>query len=597
MKKIAAIILLILISAVVMAADQRILYNEKMVGAGHPTLTDTLNRFSQVEHNTDGSHKYVGSSNIIILKSGDGLNAAITSAGTNTVTLLIIGTVTLSGGAVVSPANISYEFESPGKISKSSGTLTINGPFSAGLYQVFSGFSAGEVTFRAGSVREVYPEWWGIVGTNDEDAVNKAITSIDSGNVIITKTLYIDSSAIAMKSGIALIGAGRGDSYNGTRGPILYNRRASGGAVSVGGSVSNISIEGILFTAASTATGQYGVELLGDAPNSSFNISIIRNTFFKLDKGIYAHEITPVSAWQCDHVLVEQNTMNEVNVGIHLISQNADGWALSNNTINYLNTGIYLEKSGYVTIDTSHGGGVGGVANNTFIKLYIIGPVVIMNSQAEQTDWFLHSTLATGNIYGITLIRNTANAPCKVDGPISLISEGNYYSYDFTFTAGDSVISSTLDIFDAGKRFVLVSNTRIAQMVVGDKVKYRITIDDNQLLSSITNTLLSTTNDTKVASLVPPDLGGTDTLMYQVYASVLSIATPTVRVHVKWKDGTGTINDQNILPATVLAVGTKAIPVYGLLAIGTTATAIEVWAESSVANQAYISAQIVPLTY
>ena len=39
-------------------SDQRILYTEKMVGAGHPTLPDTLNRLPLVEHNTDGTHKF-----------------------------------------------------------------------------------------------------------------------------------------------------------------------------------------------------------------------------------------------------------------------------------------------------------------------------------------------------------------------------------------------------------------------------------------------------------------------------------------------------------------------------------------------------------
>lgn len=38
-------------------ADQRIQYTEEMVGAGHPTKADTLNRHMLVEHNTDGSHK------------------------------------------------------------------------------------------------------------------------------------------------------------------------------------------------------------------------------------------------------------------------------------------------------------------------------------------------------------------------------------------------------------------------------------------------------------------------------------------------------------------------------------------------------------
>lgn len=39
-------------------SDQRIQYNEEMVGAGHPTKDDTLNRLVLAEHNIDGTHKY-----------------------------------------------------------------------------------------------------------------------------------------------------------------------------------------------------------------------------------------------------------------------------------------------------------------------------------------------------------------------------------------------------------------------------------------------------------------------------------------------------------------------------------------------------------
>jgi len=38
-------------------ADERIQYTEEMVGAGHPTKADTLNRRADVEHNADGTHK------------------------------------------------------------------------------------------------------------------------------------------------------------------------------------------------------------------------------------------------------------------------------------------------------------------------------------------------------------------------------------------------------------------------------------------------------------------------------------------------------------------------------------------------------------
>lgn len=39
-------------------ADLRIQHTERMVGAGHGTYSDTLNRLALAEHNTDGTHKY-----------------------------------------------------------------------------------------------------------------------------------------------------------------------------------------------------------------------------------------------------------------------------------------------------------------------------------------------------------------------------------------------------------------------------------------------------------------------------------------------------------------------------------------------------------
>lgn len=38
------------------AADERIKYNERAVGANHPIYSDTLNRLSLIEHNNDGTH-------------------------------------------------------------------------------------------------------------------------------------------------------------------------------------------------------------------------------------------------------------------------------------------------------------------------------------------------------------------------------------------------------------------------------------------------------------------------------------------------------------------------------------------------------------
>jgi len=58
MKKIALLTaLFFLLTGTGFAADQTIASTEEMVGSGHATKTDTLNRLGLVEHNTDGTHK------------------------------------------------------------------------------------------------------------------------------------------------------------------------------------------------------------------------------------------------------------------------------------------------------------------------------------------------------------------------------------------------------------------------------------------------------------------------------------------------------------------------------------------------------------
>lgn len=60
MKRLIIIIMIILaLAAPAAATDQTIAYTEEMVGSGHPTKSDTLNRLTLVEHNTDGTHKVV----------------------------------------------------------------------------------------------------------------------------------------------------------------------------------------------------------------------------------------------------------------------------------------------------------------------------------------------------------------------------------------------------------------------------------------------------------------------------------------------------------------------------------------------------------
>lgn len=68
MKKIFALILLLstVFLGTANAADQRAQFNERAVGANHPTLSDTINRLALVEHNNDGTHDTINVTDLII---------------------------------------------------------------------------------------------------------------------------------------------------------------------------------------------------------------------------------------------------------------------------------------------------------------------------------------------------------------------------------------------------------------------------------------------------------------------------------------------------------------------------------------------------
>jgi len=72
---------------------------------------------------------------------------------------VVLGTYTISTAKTIT----TYVKVSKGVVyaKSGSGSLTFNGPFEAGLYQVFSGFSTGDITFGTGSIDYFRPEWAG----------------------------------------------------------------------------------------------------------------------------------------------------------------------------------------------------------------------------------------------------------------------------------------------------------------------------------------------------------------------------------------------------------------------------------------------------
>lgn len=142
-------------------ADMRIQAVERMVGANHPTLSDTLNRLALVGHNPDGTHKSsIGS---ISISDFDSLNIAVSTIGV-AVTTLVIDSPTLLISNLVVPSTLRIEIVPGGFINLRGFTLTFNGEFIAGTNSCFT--TDASVKFNPGKTPVVRPQWWGAIAND-----------------------------------------------------------------------------------------------------------------------------------------------------------------------------------------------------------------------------------------------------------------------------------------------------------------------------------------------------------------------------------------------------------------------------------------------
>jgi hypothetical protein len=136
-----------------------------------------LSRISDIWASITGGNLIVWGSNVY----GTNLATVISTIGNSTPANLIVppGTFAISANVAVTP-NIRLLPHNGAKISIPTGvTLTINGPFEAGLYQVFSCAGTGQVIFAEGAIKESNVAWWGAstAATDNTSAIQAAVNS------------------------------------------------------------------------------------------------------------------------------------------------------------------------------------------------------------------------------------------------------------------------------------------------------------------------------------------------------------------------------------------------------------------------------------
>lgn len=142
----------------------------------------------------------------------------VDSIGGNEGTIMIANEQVITDNLII-PANVTLSFIQGGTLNIAAGKfVTLYGYVDAGPYQIFEG--DGSVTFRDGSVTEIYTQWWGAVGDGVADDTVAIQTAIDLGGgrkILFPDGDYLISATLNFISQTHLKGVGAYGYFKGSR--------------------------------------------------------------------------------------------------------------------------------------------------------------------------------------------------------------------------------------------------------------------------------------------------------------------------------------------------------------------------------------------
>ena len=143
-----------------------------------------------------------------MLKGASDIVAEIAALGSSVGSVYVTTPLTLTANLTV-PANVFLVIVAGGTITTTGYSLTINGPFEAGNYQVFVG--TGAVTFGKGYFVTASPSWWGLSpsasAATNSTALKEAIDSL-APKIQIPSGLYSYDTSLEIRRAVTFQGAG-----------------------------------------------------------------------------------------------------------------------------------------------------------------------------------------------------------------------------------------------------------------------------------------------------------------------------------------------------------------------------------------------------
>lgn len=319
--------------------------------------------------------------------------------------------LTLTGNLTLS---VGLSFSLGGKLTTNGFTLTINGPFTAGVQQCFDATS-GSVVFGTNSTDYIIPEWWGakIGNADDVTPITKALANSTGKDFILGPGQYNISTPIQAAANSRILGTG----YNQT---ILHQ-------ITANTSILNVSNDNEIAFIKFSGTGNLNV--LGN--QAIFFDAVGSGT---TGKRVHVHDCyfdntlstSAIGGNNLIDVIIENNIIDLGTQGEHAIyvSGGSNRVFVLNNTINrtgapavaslralHLKGGsncvfdgnyVYGSWNAYGFISNTLPATNIQVTNNTFIFADTSNLKAIATGQACQDDQFLiANNYISGSIYGI----------------------------------------------------------------------------------------------------------------------------------------------------------------------------------------------------